>query len=273
MTNPNRLSCLLVLATILGAVLWLVFSKLIVPWLIDSAYHGVSLPVLNDIISGQAIHPLEYYLTIWSHRTRPILPILLLVGLTITLINRPEFQNFVDARLGISDTKLSPLEPSLILGRQRIWLIYAVIAVIVGGSLFDIVTDTEHWPFSQYGMYSDYQQDYSTNILRLFGVTEEESPHEISLREFNYIQPFDEARLGEALIPMLSRKQLLSQALRDCLLRYEVLRHAGRHDGPPLQGIRLYQLFWKLDPWASNISRPDRKELIFEVMRSENKKS
>jgi hypothetical protein len=55
--------------------------------------------------------------------------------------------------------------------------------------------------------------------------------------------------------------------LQDCLKRYEALRSAGRHHGPPLQGMRLYRVDWKLDPWARNLDSPDQKKLLFEISK------
>ena len=154
------------------------------------------------------------------------------------------------------------------LSKQRVWLVYAVVSVITGGSLFDIVTDTEHWPFSQYAMYSWVNRDYSLTLTRLFGVIKSDPPREIPLTTFQYLQPFNSYRLRRALNWMLqsaNREQLLGDALRDVLRRYEERRLAGQHDGPALQGVKLYRLYWKLDPWARNIDRPDGKNLIFAV--------
>src|SRR5262249_4241507 len=47
-------------------VLWIVFAKFVVPLIIGSAYRGESLPVLNNLIEGQAIHPVEKYLGDWD---------------------------------------------------------------------------------------------------------------------------------------------------------------------------------------------------------------
>lgn len=155
------------------------------------------------------------------------------------------------------------------MGRPRIWLVYTTIAVITGGSLFAIIKDAEYWPFSPYGMYSDMRRERSLTWLRLFGVTKAEEPQEIPLLAPEYIQPFDQSRLPKALSQMRRNPDKLREALRDCLMRYESLRLAGRHQGPPLQGIRLYRLEWQLDPWARNADRPDRRTLILEVMQPE----
>jgi arylsulfatase A-like enzyme len=45
---------------------WLATAYWFIPWLIRGAYRGESLPLLNQLISGQAIHPLEDYLGLWE---------------------------------------------------------------------------------------------------------------------------------------------------------------------------------------------------------------
>jgi hypothetical protein len=65
------------------------------------------------------------------------------------------------------------------------------------------------------------------------------------------------------------RQQMLDGALLDALSKYEYGRLAGRHDGPPLQGIRLYEATWQLDdPAKSIVDPPDQQKLIHEVART-----
>ena len=153
-------------------------------------------------------------------------------------------------------------------------MIQVVIALLIGGSLYDIITGSEHWPFSPYAMFSNVEREPFMSRHLLFGVTEQEPGDEITLQSFQYIRPFMENRLNSAFRRMKSEpdgQQLLTEALHDCLTRYERLRLAGCHDGPPLQGIRLYWLQWKLDPWAKNVHQPDRRKLLAEVMRWERR--
>ena len=137
--------------------------------------------------------------------------------------------------------------------------------------------DRETWPFSQYAMYSE-PRGSGLAQLRLFGVTQEEPHQEIPLNDPSYIEPvsqylrpFDRSRMRFAFGWILvrnegdQRRQMLDEALLDCLRQYETLRLAGRHDGPPLQSMRLYQLQWQLDPWARNVDLPDKRVLIAEV--------
>ena len=153
------------------------------------------------------------------------------------------------------------------LGTLRYWLINTLIGTITVGSLFALATRREYWPFSPYDLYSGVSRNYSLTLLRLYGVFDGEAG-EIPLFAFQYIQPFDNARLRIALGEMdraPNRDQLLAAALQDCLKRYETQRLAGRHAGPPLQRIRLYRLHWQFHPWALNVSDPERRELLFEV--------
>lgn len=271
MTNYNRLSFLLILAIVSLTILWVIFSKFMLPPLIESVYRGENLSVINRLITGQAIHPVEYYLTKSSTLAWSILLILLPLDLIAFVIIYPGFQVLVDATFGTVDKNGRSLDPLITLKRYRIWVVYAAIILITGGSLFDIVTDREHRPFSPYPMYSWVYLDSFFDSYRLYGVREEEGLHEISLWELRYIQPFDFSRLDIALRAMSNspkRQRFIGKALHDILVRYRVLRRLGRHKGPQLRAIRLYFLHWKLDAWARNVEEPDRKELIFEIMDS-----
>jgi hypothetical protein len=157
--------------------------------------------------------------------------------------------------------------------RLRIWFVNSVIVVMLGLSIYPIIADKEHWPFSQYSMYAQAEQDWSLSVIRLVGVTGESEA--IPLQSFKYIQPFNQSRQRVAFERLLAASgtqssESVKAALKDCLLRYEKLRLAGLHDGPPLRGIRLYKFYWsRLDPQARNVDQPDRKELIDEILLPE----
>lgn len=154
----------------------------------------------------------------------------------------------------------------------RIGVVHLIIGLIMAGSLFDIVSDSEHWPFSQYPMYASISQgdrDHTLTLLRLFGVLKGDVSLEVPLLKYEYIYPFDQNRLQGALGTRGSPEdhdQLLMAALRDCLMRYETLRQAGRHDGPALQGVRLYRLVWQLEQAPRNLDQPDGRQLILELI-------
>jgi len=136
----------------------------------------------------------------------------------------------------------------------------------IAGSAYDIVTDQEHWPFSQYPMFSEAWASSSFAWLRVFGVTAD--GHEFPLDANRYVQPFDQSRLPKALRQIRDRRDgtaAIDRALRDVMTRYEVLRREGAHEGPPVAAMRLYELEWTIDPNAANVDRPDRKTFISEV--------
>jgi hypothetical protein len=90
--NPNRVSSLLFLAIVSLGLMWIVFSTYAVPPLIKSAYRGESWPILNRMISGQASHPVQEYLSDWDRLRWRVLLDSSLVGLLIVFVTRPEFQ-------------------------------------------------------------------------------------------------------------------------------------------------------------------------------------
>jgi len=145
-------------------------------------------------------------------------------------------------------------------------LINIFIVGLLAGSAYDIVADQEHWPFSQYPMFSGVWRSPTFTWLRLFGVTAD--GREFPLDENRYVAPFDQSRLPKALKRILDNAHGdvdVKIALGDCLTRYEALRQEARHDGPPLSALRLYELEWTIDPSGSNVDRPDRRSFIAEV--------
>jgi hypothetical protein len=154
------------------------------------------------------------------------------------------------------------------MSQSRRALLNLVFLAFIAASLYDIVTDQEHWPFSQYPMFSDVWRAPKFTWLRLFGVTAE--GQEFPLDNNRYVSPFDQSRLPKALRQMLKEPDAqprVRMAVEDCLARYEVLRIEGQHGGPPLQAMRLYELEWTIDANAANVDYPDRKTFIAEVRK------
>jgi hypothetical protein len=150
--------------------------------------------------------------------------------------------------------------------RARRVLINSIIAVLICGSLYDIVADREHWPFSQYPMFSGVWRSPTFTWLRLTGVTA--SGDEFVLDTNDYIEPFDQSRLAKGLKRILDEKRdpgRIQVALGDCLRRYEELRREARHSGPPLIAMRLYELEWTIDRRAANVDHPDWRRFIAET--------
>jgi hypothetical protein len=146
-------------------------------------------------------------------------------------------------------------------------LINIVLGALIAGSAYDIVTDQEHWPFSQYPMFSGTWRSPRFTWLRLFGVTAD--GRELALDGNRYIAPFDQSRLPKALRRMMEERDgpaRIRTALPDLLSRYEQLR-GDTHDGPPIVALRLYELEWTILPDARNVDHPDARRFIAEVAR------
>ncbi len=147
-------------------------------------------------------------------------------------------------------------------------LVYALLAVIVGGHVYDIVSGEEHWPFSPNPMYAHARGDFALDAGWLVGVRAD-TLDEIPLWDERYLAPFDRARLDEAVRAIAAEPggdARVVTALADCLVRYERRRRAGAHDGPPLAGLRLYAGHWQLDPAARNAAAPDTRRPVAEFM-------
>jgi hypothetical protein len=86
MVNPSRASFLAVFALLCLVVVWILAGRLLIPLLMESAYHGTSLGMFNSLISGQAIHPVEHYLAVWDRIYWEVLIVILVVLLVACLI-------------------------------------------------------------------------------------------------------------------------------------------------------------------------------------------
>jgi hypothetical protein len=150
--------------------------------------------------------------------------------------------------------------------RTRQVFAHALILGVIAGSAYDIATRQEHWPFSDYPMFSAIHRGTVLEWPRLFGVTADGS--EVALVSHEYLWPLDQSRLPIGLRHIYATERNLERvhaALEDCLERYERRRIAGQHDGPALRGIRLYVVAWDVQPYARNIDQPRSRQLIGEA--------
>jgi len=141
-----------------------------------------------------------------------------------------------------------------------------VLVAFIAGSAYDIVMDEEHWPFSQYPMFSVTWASPSFAWHRVYGVTAD--GREFPLDANRFVSPFDQSRLPKAFRQIVDKPDAparLQTGLRDVMTRYETLRREARHEGPPVVKMRLYELRWTIDPQAANVDRPDQKQLLAEV--------
>jgi glycosyltransferase involved in cell wall biosynthesis len=154
------------------------------------------------------------------------------------------------------------------LSTRRLAIVLILMAVMVGGSISDIVFDREDWPLSQYPMFSTVDLRPTLQVIRVVGVTRETVPREIQLMDDDSIGPLDQCRLSTALARTFnnpSRRPLGPAMLRGVLDLYEARRGSGENDGPPLEAVRAYDMTWTLDADARNVDRPDVRRLIAEV--------
>jgi hypothetical protein len=142
------------------------------------------------------------------------------------------------------------------------------IAGIIGLQFLEVARQGEHWPYAQYAMYAS---EHGGNITwyRVYGVT---PTGEFPLDRDEYFPPFDPQRLSYAFAPRPPRRDLVVPPTPELLQvvgrLYERARLAGRHDGPPLTGLRAYKLTWQLDRTLANRDRPEQ-ELLGEVATGE----
>lgn len=149
--------------------------------------------------------------------------------------------------------------------KRQIFAHVLIFAVILGSS-YDIATRQEHWPFSDYPMFSAIHRANVLEWPRLFGVTAEGS--EVALVDHDYLWPLDQSRLPIGLRHIYRTERDVPRVhavLEDCLARYERRRVAGRHDGPALRAIRLYMVAWDIQPYARNLDQPKARQLITEA--------
>lgn len=129
---------------------------------------------------------------------------------------------------------------------------------------FEMIRKRDDWPFSGYAMFSHYSPG-TVKIRQLYGVLREGGA-ERRLVEQRYLHPFDRNRVRYVFWLKAGRhdkESIFTEALRDCLDRYEERRKLGLHDGSPLSGLRVYEEEWELVPQARNREQPDRRELVF----------
>jgi hypothetical protein len=150
--------------------------------------------------------------------------------------------------------------------RGRVIAANVLIGFLLAASAYDVFRDEEHWPFSQYPMFSRIAEKRELTWLRLYVVTLD--GQEFPLITHRQVFPFDQSRLSKALGAIRTRPDAdvaIHAALANCLERYERLRLAHRHDGPQAARMRLYEVTWTLHPGAANLDTPDSRTLVGEV--------
>jgi hypothetical protein len=263
LSEPNRHALRIALATGAALVIWLLIANLLVPIFVEQAHQGALPAVLNDLLPRRATLSVEHYLARVHRISLTVCVIMALGGLALIAASRPRVHRQLEAWRTSSVARRRP-DRLPMTGRR--WLVVnALIAVLLGGNLFDILTTTEHWPFSHYGMYSGLAPRHVSAKLSLYGVTEAGT---VSLNVPGYFAPLDDQRLRATIRSQLRRPEAgpaVEEVLRYAGARYEQLRQMGAHDGSRLLAVRLVEASWTKDPWTQNRESPDVIQQLYEV--------
>ena len=148
------------------------------------------------------------------------------------------------------------------------------LALLLAGQTVAFVTDSEKWPFSPFPMYTSLPSREGFTDLRLYGLSRAADPAEVPLYQPRQLSPLRVYTLRATLRNAIEQATppgtppdwtVVDRMLHATLRRYETLRARGAHDGVALDGLRLYDEWWRLDPWARNVGHPERRTLLREV--------
>ena len=143
---------------------------------------------------------------------------------------------------------------------RRRWIVYGLVAIVLGGNLVSFIINRQVWPYSPYPMFADAREEpltFETLVL----VGEPVDGGEIWFESQGY--------LSDALSPMvinsafgadLARPNMngLDEHLRDTYEFYERRRRQGLSSAPPLRRLRLYRFSWTLRTDLANLRTPRR---------------
>jgi hypothetical protein len=139
---------------------------------------------------------------------------------------------------------------------RRRWVVYGLIAFVLGGNLASFVFNRQLWPYSPYPMFAEAREDpltFETLVL----VGEPAEGGEIWFESQGYLSP----KLSPMVInsAFVSRRgPSMNERLRDTYEFYERRRRQGRSSAPPLQRLHLYRFSWALRPDLANLRTPRR---------------
>ena len=254
---------LILVMTLLGIGLSAGVLFAVVPGIIAPAYRGESFPLLNAMIRGQAVHPVEHYLRVWRDLSLKILTVEASLGLLLALLSWPPLQRVVDRAMGAP--VVGPRDGARSrMTRGQLIVANCVVFALVGTQLVNIGLQREDWPFSNYPMYSGEQTD-QLRWIRVCGVAQ---AGEFPLAPERQLRPFDSVRVHHSLGQLLTRADdgtSTRRALQNLHELYERGRRAGEHSGPPIQALRLYRVSWRIEPGLTNRSAPEERELLYEL--------
>jgi hypothetical protein len=265
MRDHNRRTLLTALLTGVVLATWMLIANVLGPPFIEHAYRAPAPSILGDLLPRRARLPLEHYLARVEQISLTVSFFLALGGLGLIAATRPPVQRYLERSL--KSSTLAPGQPaySLPLNKRRRLVVNVFIAVCIGGHVFDIVTGTEHWPFSHYGMFSGLTPRHISAKLYLYGVSH---TGDVPLNVQSYFVPLDDQRVRGAILKIQRRSGdqiAVESAIRYVGARYEYLRQMGAHHGPPLFAMKLVAVSWTQHEWAENKGSPDSVRVLYEI--------
>ena len=123
--RDNRFLFRAAIGLLSALVFWIILATFVVPAIIESAYRGESAPFLNDLISGQATHPVEHCLASWQEVSGNLLKMLVVVALLPVplVINSRRGRSYLGGKLGRT-LVLNPIAMNTILALFGLALVF-----------------------------------------------------------------------------------------------------------------------------------------------------
>jgi hypothetical protein len=141
----------------------------------------------------------------------------------------------------------------------RKYIVAAVLTGIVGWHAFAVIAQQDHWPFSNYPMYSKLQTERQFSNVRIVAFTDE-SPRRRIVERSTHLRTLI-TRLARREIPDPAR---VARTIREHFSKYDQ-RDDKNLDGARIAEVRIYKQTWILRPDASNRDEPDQNELVARV--------
>jgi hypothetical protein len=142
---------------------------------------------------------------------------------------------------------------------RRRWVVYGLVAVVLGGNLASFIFFRQLWPYSPYPMFADVDDPDTFETLALVGEPVDGGEfwfegqgyltHELSPMVINAAFGGRRARPG---------MNGLDERLRDTFEFYERRRRQGLSNAPPLRRLYLYRFSWTLRTDLANLRTPRR---------------
>jgi hypothetical protein len=141
---------------------------------------------------------------------------------------------------------------------RRRWVVYGLVAFVLGGNLVSFVFNRQLWPYSPYPMFAVARPlTFETLVL----VGEPVDGGEIWFESQGYLSPeISPMVINNAFGSNRARPGMngLDERLRETYEFYERRRRQGLSSAPPLRRLHLYRFNWTLRPDLANLRTPGR---------------